>query len=297
LRALASEGGTIEILAEDITNLRALEDKLRQAQRMEAVGRLASEVAATCDNLLRDVSQGGHEWLATIDSDTAMRHQGELLLGEVTRAASFLRQLELYGKKQASAIEPVDVNSVLRDLKSVLKRVAGDDIEFVLQKTSSPMNVDVEAERVERILVNVAAYGRERMPLGGRLTFELANVIVGGEAVAGKPDFRPGAHVLIMVTAVRYALRRDSSIRLRRTSAGENAIGSASDRPGVDLGAIQALIRDCGGHLWMAAEPPGDMVLKIHLPQRALDGPADRRAPVTRLKSGRPTGRWFRTRH
>ena len=122
---------------EDITNLRALEEKLRQARPMEAVGRLATEVAGTCDNVLRDVSQDAQQWLATIDSDTALRHEGERLLHEVTRAAGFLRQLTVYGKKQATALEPIDVNRVLRDLEPVLKRVAGDDIELVLPKTSS----------------------------------------------------------------------------------------------------------------------------------------------------------------
>ncbi|MGH9204102.1 MAG: PAS domain S-box protein, partial [Vicinamibacterales bacterium] len=214
LLALAGGSGTIEMVAEDVTTLRALEEKLRQAQRMEAVGRLASEVAVTCDNLLRDVSQDGHQWLATMDNDAASRHQGELLLDEVTRAASLLRQLDLYGKKQASALEPVDLYRVLRDLESVLRRVAGEDIEFVLPTTSSPMNVDVEPERVERILVNVAAYGRERMPFGGRLTIELTNVVVDREGVAEHSHFRPGPHVLITVTAVKYAVRWDASIAL-----------------------------------------------------------------------------------
>ena len=125
---------------------------------MEAVGRLATEVAGTCDNVLRDVSHDAQQWLATIDSDTALRHEGERLLHEVTRAAGFLRQLAAYGKKQVTALEPIDVNRVLRDLEPVLKRVAGDDIELVMPKTSSPVNVDVEAERVERVLVNVASY-------------------------------------------------------------------------------------------------------------------------------------------
>jgi hypothetical protein len=70
----------------------------------------------TCDNLLRNVSQDGQQWLATVGSNTAQRHQGELIFGEVTRAASFLRQLSVYGAKQTSALEPVDVNKVLKDL-------------------------------------------------------------------------------------------------------------------------------------------------------------------------------------
>ena len=204
-----------------------------------------------------------------------MRHEGERLLHEVTRAAGFLRQLAVYGKKQATALEPIDVNRVLRDLEPVLKRVAGDDIELVLPKTSSPVNVDVEAERVERVLVNVASYGRERMPFGGRLLIELATVVVGSTFVAKYPNVRPGDHALITVTEVSGGLRSEFPIGARKAPAGANAIGSVSDRPGVDLGVLQGLIGDCGGHLWIKAEPTGDMVLKMHLPQPVPGGAAE----------------------
>ena len=294
LLALPAVADSIEIVVEDITNLRALEENLSQAQRMEAVGRLASEVAGTCDNLLRDVSQDAQQWLATIDRDSAFRHQGELLLHEVTRAAGFLRQLTVYGKKQLSALEPIDVNRVLRDLEPVLKRIAGDDIELVLPKTSSPVNVDVEAERVERVLVNVASYGRERMPFGGRLTIDLATAVAGREFVAKYPNVRPGDHVLITVTEMRGGLRPDIPNGPRTEPAGANTTRSVSDRPGVDLGVLQGLIRDCGGHLWMSAEPTGNMVLKMRLPQGILDGRADPSTGGPRSDRGRSLGRWFR---
>jgi PAS domain-containing protein len=287
LHAVPGPSGQIDVAAEDLTNYRELEEKLRRSERMEAVGRLASEVAATCDNLLRDVRQDGQTWLAAISDDSPVRQQGELLLNDVTRAASFLRQLDVYSKTQTDSSEPADLNRVLRNLAPVLKRVAGDDIEFVLPKSTSPLTVDVELERVERILVNVAAYGRERMPFGGRLVFELAKVTVGNDSVASHSDVRPGPHALITVTAVRYAVWSDASRTFPRLSQTTNASESASDRPGVDLGAMQALIRGCGGRLWLAAEPPGDMVLKIHLPRST---PAHAAVPRTAMS---PVRRWL----
>ncbi len=286
LHARPVAADAIEIAAEDLTTLRTVEDRLKQAQRMEAVGRLASEVAVTCDNLLRNVSQDGQQWLASVGSNTAQRHQGELIFGEVTRAASFLRQLSVYGAKQTSALEPVDVNKVLRDLEPVLKRVAGDDIELVLPQKVSALNVDVEAERVERVLINVAAYGRARMPSGGRLIVKLARVTVDGSFVTKYPNVRQGPHALITVTEVRTTPRAEWQI--------EGAAGNAnSERPGVDLGTLQALIRDCGGHLWMKAEPGGDMEVKIHLPLRPTD--SSRSPGVARSGRGRSVGRWFQS--
>jgi hypothetical protein len=289
VRALRLSADVVEIVAEDLTTLRAVEERLRQSQRMEAVGRLASEVADTCDILLRNVSQDGEQWLATVN--TAQRHQGESILGEVTRAATFLRQLSVYGEKQASALAAVDVNTVLRDMAPVLKRVAGDDIELVLPKKLFALNVDVDVERVERVLVNIAAYGRARMPSGGRLIIELARVVVGLDFVAKYPNVRQGAHALISVAEVRRAAPAESPTGSEPVEA--TAIAATSQRPGVDLGALQTLIGDCGGHLWMKAEPGGDMEVKIHLPLRSAD--ASRSAGVFSSARGRSIGAWFQS--
>jgi signal transduction histidine kinase len=284
LRALRISADGIDIVAENVTTLRTVEERLRRAQRLEAVGRLASEVAATCDMLLRNVSQDVQQWLATVGSNAGQRQQGELILSDVARVAGSLRQLSGYGAKQASVLTVVDVNTALRDLGPVLKRVAGDDIELVLPKKVSALNVDVDADRVERILVNITAYGRERMP-GGRLIFEVGRAMVDHEFLAKYPNVRPGAHALISVTKVR------TPAPVGPIEA--TAIAARSERPGVDLGLLQALIDDCGGHLWMKAEPGGDMELKIHLPLRSTD--VSKTAEVVRSVLGRSVGSWFQS--
>ena len=287
LRAVPSPLGHVDVVAENLTPYRDLEEKLRRSERMEAVGRLASEVASTCDKMLQDAGRDGYAFLSTV-GDSPMRQQGEAFLNDITRAASFLRQLDVYSRTQSTSAGPVELNRVFRNLMSVLRRVAGDDIEFVLPKHSSPIRIDVELDRVERILVNVAAYGRERMPFGGQLKFEFASVMVGRESVVKHPDLRPGPHVLVTVTAVRYAVWSDASRTLPRLSHAPKPAESVPDRVGVDLSAIQGLIRGCGGRLWLAAEPPGDMVLQIHLPQSTAAA-----AGVLRTSMPRPVQRWL----
>ena len=268
LQALATTAGSIDIVAEDITGVRALEERLRQAQRMEAVGRLASEVAVTCDALLSDVALGAHEWLARVGSDDALRRHAERLLTDVTRAASFLRQLGTYGNEQVRALEPVSAQRVLRDLAPVLKRLVGDQIELVLPKSAGSFNVDVEAERLERVLINVAGYARERMPSGGQVRIDLATTAVGRRFVARYSNVRPGDHVLITVTELPAVgeFRGDSERSSR-----------SSDKPGVDLGVLVDLIASCGGHLWLEAQPAGNMVVKIHLPKPPAADATDNR--------------------
>jgi hypothetical protein len=293
LHLIAATPDVIEIAAEDQTRLRAVEESLRHARRLEAVGRLASEVAVTCDTLLRDVSQDGQQWLAAIDGDAALRQQGELLLGEVTRAAGFLRQFASYGHEQIGALEPVNLRRVLRNLEPVLKRVAGDDIDVVLPAALPSFDLDVERERVERVLVNVASYARARMPNGGRLRIDLAETIVDRGFIARYPSVRPGAHALITVTEERAMERPGLADALRDESATADSTGVTADRPGVDLSALLRLLADCGGHLWVTAERCGDMSLKIHLPLRVTHAPIET-ASLVRVDRGAARGKWFR---
>jgi PAS domain-containing protein len=254
----------IEITAEDLTRLRVLQERLDKAHRMEAVGRLASEVAATCGNLLDDIHQNAQEWLTTAGADSASRQRGEALLEDVSRAVGLIRQLAACGEEQANAPRLVDLNTVIRDLEPVLKRVAGGDVDVRLQETPSPLNVDVGMERVERLLVNLASYGRERMPFGGRLTIELGTAVVDRHFAVKHPDVRPGLHALITVTETRRAARAAEPPRHQATA--RHSQGIVEPRAGVDFRTLQQLVSECGGHLWVKVQPPGDMIAKIRLP-------------------------------
>ena len=289
-----SRDGAVAVAVEDLTPLHELEQRLREAQRLEAVGRVASEVAATCDTLLRDASQDGRQWLSALDSNTRLRQQGELLLGDVSRAAGFLRQFVVYGHQQISTAASVDLARALRDLAPILKRVAGDDIALLLPKTTSRFDIDVDGERVERILVNVANYARARMPHGGRVKIQLATAVVDREFVASHPEVRPGEHVLITISEVRGPVWPALPIVLPISRPAHAARPrTSSDRPGMDLGSLGALISDAGGHLWMSAEPEGNMTLRIHLPKRSQDALAQPAAAASGSRVRHMT-RWFR---
>jgi PAS domain S-box-containing protein len=281
----------IEIAVEDVTHAHVLEERLARAHRMEAVARLASEIAVTCGRLLGDVHEDGQQWLLAVSDDSALRKRGERLLGEVARAASYLERLAAHGDEQTSALKPVELNRVLRDLKPVLKHVAGDDVELELSKTSSTLNVDMKADRVERLFVNLASYGRERMPVGGRLKIELATVVVDQKFIADHPNVRRGHHALITVTAMRRATATAETLHTGSTEAIPNDV--VSEKPGVDLGALQELLQECGGHLWLTVDPPGNMVVKIRLPLRVWDDQPHSDASDTPSRKG-AMARWFR---
>jgi len=258
--------GVIEVVAEDLTRLRVLQERLGQANRMEAVGRFASEVAVTCSNLLDEIHQRGREWLETFGENDGARRQGERLFEEVGRAGGFLQQVAECGNEQARTPMLVDLNTLIQDLEPVLKRVAGGDVEIQFRETSSSLNVDVGTEQVERLLVNVASYGRGRMPFGGRLRIEIGTSVVDRRFAAKHPHVRLGLHALITVTEIRQTA----------AAATETPQPKVASRPSVDFTTLQELVSKCGGHLWMKVQPQGDMVAKIRLP---LSAPPDQAPP------------------
>jgi chromosome segregation ATPase len=255
---------TIEVVVEDLTRLRVLEERLDQAHRMEAVGRFASEVAVTCTNLLNDIHQNSQQWLAAGDH-AEFRQQGELVIDEVRRAADLLQQLATFGDEQARTPMLVDLNTLIGDLEPVLKRLAGDQVDVQIGHSPSPLNVEAQIERVERLLVNLASYGRERMPSGGRLRVDVRTEVVDRHFTARHRNVRLGLHALITVTGTRAPARTDKGPHAR-DDASTRSQGRTAARPGVNVGTLQRLVSECGGHLWMKIEPDGDLVAKIRLP-------------------------------
>jgi hypothetical protein len=255
---------------------------------MEALGRLASEVAVTCNNLLANIREQGRDWVSQFPTHSDARVRGEELIDDVGRAVGFLQELAACGEEQARTPMLVDLNTLVRDLEPVLKNVVGGDVEVALRDTSTPLNVDVNTERIERLLVNLASYGRGRMPAGGRLRIELGTSVVDRHFSAKHPNVRLGLHALITVTeSGRATADGQEQPQPRRRKAA---------RSGVDFATLQSLVSDCGGHLWMNVHPLGEMVAKIRLP---LSSPQEQRAPrsiTTRASRERQAaGRWFQT--
>ena len=291
LTARAASADTIECGVEDLTPIRVLNDRLSQAHRMEAVGRLATEVAVTCGSLLGGVQQSAQQWLMTDGSQPVSRHDAEMLIEELARAAALLRTLAAYGDEESRSPGLVELRTVVREVAPVLRRVAGDGVEVQLPGASAPLNIDAGAECVKRLLVNLAASGRERMPFGGRLKIELGTIVVDRYFAAKHPNVRLGLHALVTLTESRRATRTDGLLQLHDNEAGSSSRGIAVQTR-VDLGPLQELLAHCGGHLWMTIDPAGDRVVKIRLPLVTAYGEPSRRslAPLRRV----PTlAHWF----
>jgi hypothetical protein len=154
----------------------------------------------------------------------------------------------------------------------------------------------MDSERLERVLVNVASYARQRVPHGGQVRIDVATTVLGRDFIAKYPNVRPGAHALITIAEVKRGDRATWSDAHGTSVTRIGATPATSVSTGVDLGALLALLGDCGGHLWIAAEQSGNLTLKVHLPRRTSpDVPVSaQRDPSTRAHRVRQLTGWFR---
>jgi two-component system cell cycle sensor histidine kinase/response regulator CckA len=155
----------------DVTEHRQLEDYLRQAQKMEAIGRLAGGIAHDFNNLLM-VIMGHCEELKAGNDFAKMRHSTEEILAAALRAASLTKQLLAFSRRQVLAPRLLDVNSILGDLSGMLRRLIGEDIELLINPSESDAYVSADPAQLDQVIVNLIVNARDAMPKGGRLTLQ-----------------------------------------------------------------------------------------------------------------------------
>ena len=200
-RPIVRDGAVVafEAIARDLTERRRLEDQLRQAQKMEAVGRLAGGIAHDFNNLLMAVT-GYSELLLDRTTPTDPQHRGlEEIRKAASRAAALTRQLLMFSRKHV--LEPVvlDVNAVVADLERMLRRLIGEDVELTTSLMAGSAFVKADRGQLEQILMNLVVNARDAMPEGGRLRIATGAVTAGGADQARFPGVAPGEYVVIEV--------------------------------------------------------------------------------------------------
>ena len=162
----------------DITERRQLESDLRQAQKMDAIGRLAGGVAHDFNNLLLVISAYAELMLDSLAEDDALRRNVGEIITASRRAADLTRQLLAFGRKQMQLLQVLDLNTVIAEITAMLPRLIGEDIELIFLPEENLGKVKADPVQIEQIVMNLAANARDAMPGGGTLTIETATVVV-----------------------------------------------------------------------------------------------------------------------
>ncbi|GAA2524562.1 ATP-binding protein [Pilimelia columellifera] len=268
----------LNILLEDL-EFRGVEreraqDQLRQAQKMDAIGSLASGIAHDFNNLL-GVIQGYVEILLD-DLSVADRDELQAIAGAAERAADLTRQLLAFSRKQPLNPTAVDLNDLLTSLIPITRRLVGEDIDLRLVAGDSLWTVVADRGQLDQVVINLVVNARDAMPRGGQLVIETRNLTVGAGAEARVAGVRPGDYVMLVVSDTGVGMDRATQERVFEPFFTTKDVGRGT---GLGLSTVFGVLKQSGGAIRLASEPGRGATFRIYLP-RGTAAPVVKAAPT-----------------
>jgi len=246
----------------DVSERRQLEDELRQAQKMEAVGRLAGGIAHDFNNLLTVIM--GQTQLLRLRGERPTPPDGEVALIEkaAERAAELTRQLVAFSRKQVLQPKVIDLNAVVNHMGAMLRRVIGERIELVMSLKPRLWRVKADPGQVEQVIMNLALNARDAMPAGGRLTMTTTNVTVEATSQRQRALAPPGAYVALTVSDTGCGMDAQTQSRVFEPFFTTKEIGRGA---GLGLSTVYGIVNQSGGAIRVDSEPGGGSTFTIYL--------------------------------
>jgi PAS domain S-box-containing protein len=272
---------------QDITERRHLEDQLRQAQKMEAVGQLAGGVAHDFNNILAATMMR----LGLLQSDPDLTADTRAALkeleGDVRRAASLTRQLLIFSRRQVMQIKRLDLNEVLSNLLKMLRRLLGEHIDLLFQGGSTSLSVEADAGMMEQVVMNLCVNARDAMPGGGRLTLGTRRIDIDAESAKANPEARPGPFVCLTVTDTGTGMDEATMRHVFEPFFTTKEVGKGT---GLGLATVYGIAKQHQGWVEVESTVGKGSTFRVFLPASA--GPAEGEASsetINNIRGGTET--------
>jgi PAS domain S-box-containing protein len=262
-----------EGMLSDITEKRRLEDSLRQAQKMEAVGQLTGGIAHDFNNILAAILANSHFLIEDLAEDDPRRADAQEIQLAAERAAALTRQLLAFSRRQVLAPTVVDLNGTVGNMEKMLRRLIGEDITFSVVRSDDLGTVRVDVGQMEQVLMNLVVNARDAMPTGGRLSVETQNIDVSGdgERQDASDAIPPGRYVMLAVSDTGCGMSAETKRRLFEPFFTTKGVGQGT---GLGLSTSYGIVKQSNGFIWVYSEPGHGSVFKVLLPR--TDAAAER---------------------
>jgi two-component system cell cycle sensor histidine kinase/response regulator CckA len=258
------EDEVLEIIAEDVTERRILEDQFRQAQKMEAVGRLAGGVAHDFNNLLMVISGYTYVLMNQLGVSDPRRKKAEAIQEATERAAGLTRQLLAFGRKQVLELKVIDLNLVVSNISRLLRPLIGEDVEVLITCDRNLGRTKADPGQVEQVIMNLAVNARDAMPSGGKLIIETGNVELDDNYQRAHASVKPGRYVMLAVSDTGCGMDAETQSRIFEPFFTTKEKGKGT---GLGLSTVYGIVKQSGGYIFAYSETGRGTTFKIYLPR------------------------------
>jgi PAS domain S-box-containing protein len=248
---------------EDMTQQSALEQQVRQVQKLEAVARLAGGVAHDFNNILVVIKLSTELMLAQTTLDNPLSKSLLQVSNAADRAAALTRQMLALGRQQIMQVRVINVNSVVTETSHMLRRIIGEDIRLVTNLCDTLENSRLDPNQVGQVVLNLAINARDAMPEGGVLHLETANVDLDNAYAQEHPPVQPGRYVMLAVSDTGTGIDKSILPRIFDPFFTTKEVGKGT---GLGLSIVYGIVKQSGGYVWGYSEPAHGTTFKLYFP-------------------------------